>query len=100
MEASRRSDDSFQPRSASGDGGGFRAAPSHTGRRSATASGSYDGAKIQGIFWGARFWHWYARCSARSRQRLALAQLDDHALKDMGITREQANAEAAKPLWK
>jgi uncharacterized protein YjiS (DUF1127 family) len=36
----------------------------------------------------------------RSRQRQALAQLDDLALKDIGVTRRQANAEAAKPFWK
>jgi len=27
-------------------------------------------------------------------------QLDDRDLKDMGMTREQAKAEAAKPFWK
>jgi uncharacterized protein YjiS (DUF1127 family) len=50
--------------------------------------------------WGLRFLLWYARCSERSRQRQALAELDDHALKDIGATRQQAIAEAAKPFWK
>ena len=50
--------------------------------------------------WGLRFLRWYARCSARSRQRQALAELDDHFLKDIGVTRQQAIAEAAKPFWK
>jgi uncharacterized protein YjiS (DUF1127 family) len=71
-----------------------------TSRRTATASGNYDGARTQALFWGTRFWHWCARCSARSRERQALAQLDDNALKDIGVTRRQANAEAAKPFWK
>ena len=71
-----------------------------TSRRTATASGNYDRAKTQRLFWGTRFWRWCARCSERSRQRQALAQLDDHDLKDIGMTRQQANAEAAKPFWK
>ncbi|MEH2522049.1 uncharacterized protein YjiS (DUF1127 family) [Bradyrhizobium sp. AZCC 1610] len=50
--------------------------------------------------WGLRFLHWCVRCSERSRQRQALAELDDHALKDIGVTRQQAIAEAAKPFWK
>jgi uncharacterized protein YjiS (DUF1127 family) len=35
-----------------------------------------------------------------SRQREALSRLDDHLLDDIGVTRQQANAEAAKPFWK
>jgi uncharacterized protein YjiS (DUF1127 family) len=71
-----------------------------TGRKTAAACGNDDRAETQALFWGTRFWRWYARCSARYRQRQALAQLDDRALKDIGITREQAKAEAAKPFWK
>lgn len=100
MQYSLRTDDSFRPRSANRDGGGLRTIPSHAGRRTTTASGSYDRAKTQRLFWGTRFLRWYARCSELSRQRQALAQLDDHDLKDIGVTREQANAEAAKPFWK
>ena len=33
------------------------------------------------------------------RQRRALARLDDHALQDIGITREEAIAEARRPIW-
>jgi len=33
------------------------------------------------------------------RQRLALARLDDHALNDIGLTREQADTEATRPIW-
>jgi uncharacterized protein YjiS (DUF1127 family) len=100
MDSSRRSDDWFRPRSASPDCGGLRAVPSLTSRRTATASGNYDKVKTQRLFWGTRFWRWCARYSARSRQREALSSLDDRALKDIGMTRQQANAEAAKPFWK
>ena len=50
--------------------------------------------------WGTRFLLWGVRCSERSRQRQALAELDDHHLKDIGVTRQQAIDEAAKPFWK
>ncbi|MDT8856675.1 DUF1127 domain-containing protein [Paracoccaceae bacterium Fryx2] len=33
------------------------------------------------------------------RQRDALARLDDHALEDIGLTRDEAFAEANRPLW-
>jgi uncharacterized protein YjiS (DUF1127 family) len=35
----------------------------------------------------------------RRRQRQALLKLDDHLLRDIGITREQAQREAGKPYW-
>lgn len=69
-------------------------------RRTAATYDNYDRAKTQGLFWGTRFRRWCAQCSLRSRQRQALAQLDDKALKDIGVTRRQADAEAAKPFWK
>ncbi len=33
------------------------------------------------------------------RQRRALASLDEHMLKDLGITRHQAMVEADRPVW-
>ena len=33
------------------------------------------------------------------RQRRALARLDDRALADIGVTRAEALAEAARPVW-
>jgi uncharacterized protein YjiS (DUF1127 family) len=69
-------------------------------RRTTSAYGNYDRAKTQRLTWGAWFWRWCARCSSRSRQREALSSLDDHLLDDIGVTRQQANVEAAKPFWK
>jgi uncharacterized protein YjiS (DUF1127 family) len=61
---------------------------------------SYDRANVPRLTRGTRFWRWCARCSARSRQREALSTLDDRLLDDIGVTRQQANAEVAKPFWK
>jgi uncharacterized protein YjiS (DUF1127 family) len=36
----------------------------------------------------------------RRRQRQALLELDDRLLRDIGLTREQAEREAHKPVWK
>lgn len=36
----------------------------------------------------------------RARQRHTLMGLDDHLLKDIGISRVEAEREAAKPFWK
>ena len=33
------------------------------------------------------------------RQRARLAALDDHMLRDIGLTRDEAAAEAARPVW-
>ena len=34
-----------------------------------------------------------------SKQRRALAEMSDHQLKDIGVTRFDADAEAARPFW-
>ncbi len=34
-----------------------------------------------------------------ARQRRALANLDAHVLADLGLTRAEAESEAAKPFW-
>lgn len=36
----------------------------------------------------------------RSRQRKALATLDDRLLADIGLTRKDARRESSKPFWK
>lgn len=41
-----------------------------------------------------------AHCIERAHQRRALASLDDHELRDIGITRADAAREAEKPFWR
>lgn len=55
----------------------------------------------------ARPWRWLAQAadllltwSERVRERRELMQFDDHLLRDIGITRAEALAEAAKPFWR
>ncbi|HEX6102124.1 MAG TPA: DUF1127 domain-containing protein [Alphaproteobacteria bacterium] len=36
----------------------------------------------------------------RARGRQQLREFDDHLLRDIGITRLQAEAEASKPFWR
>lgn len=45
---------------------------------------------------GARIRLWHERWQNRRR----LAEMEPHLLDDIGITREQALAEARKPFWK
>jgi uncharacterized protein YjiS (DUF1127 family) len=42
----------------------------------------------------------YRLCGERYRQRRQLLEMDDRQLKDIGITRDQAEQEARKPLWR
>jgi uncharacterized protein YjiS (DUF1127 family) len=74
--------------------------PSLTSRQGAATLRHYDGTETCRPAWETQLLRWYARCSARSRQRQALAQLDDRLLDDIGVTRQQALAEASKPFWK
>jgi uncharacterized protein YjiS (DUF1127 family) len=39
------------------------------------------------------------RVLARQRSRACLRALDDHMLNDIGLTRDQATVESAKPFW-
>ena len=39
------------------------------------------------------------RWSERHRQRRALLELSDHVLKDIGISRGEAEREGRKPFW-
>jgi uncharacterized protein YjiS (DUF1127 family) len=41
-----------------------------------------------------------ARWIERTRQRQALATLDDRILRDIGITRAEAMGECEKPFWR
>ena len=42
----------------------------------------------------------YRRAAERSRQRKRLLEMDARELNDIGITREQAEREARKPVWR
>jgi uncharacterized protein YjiS (DUF1127 family) len=48
----------------------------------------------------ARLAAWVAAICDRARQREELARLDDRALKDLGLTRCDVEAELCKPVWK
>ena len=48
----------------------------------------------------AAAWMLVASWIERTRQRDALAALDDHSLRDIGITRAEAEREARKPFWR
>jgi len=43
---------------------------------------------------------WIAAAAERQRTRRALALLDDRALRDVGLTRAQADAEVRRPFWR
>jgi uncharacterized protein YjiS (DUF1127 family) len=47
-----------------------------------------------------RFGAGYRLCRERYRQRRQLMEMDDRQLRDIGITRGQAEQEALKPVWK
>ena len=40
------------------------------------------------------------RIADRQRQRFALADLDERLLRDIGVSADEARAEAAKPFWR
>jgi uncharacterized protein YjiS (DUF1127 family) len=48
----------------------------------------------------SRLWALIQSWEKRSRQRRELGLLDDHLLRDIGVSREAAGQEAAKPFWK
>lgn len=45
---------------------------------------------------GGAFW----RCYERRQQRLVLASLDPHQLRDLGLSRNEAMIEAEKSFWR
>ena len=49
---------------------------------------------IHRLFSELASWH------RRHRQRLDLAELDDHLLADIGVTPHEARHESAKPFWR
>jgi uncharacterized protein YjiS (DUF1127 family) len=46
-----------------------------------------------------RLFAWLGRRAMLSRSRKAMARLDDHLLRDIGLTRAEAEAQARRPPW-
>jgi len=46
-----------------------------------------------------RFWRWLVAVQAVDRERRLLAEMDDRALRDLGLTRSEARRESRRPLW-
>ena len=53
--------------------------------------------KISAI--AARAFIYLLQYAERASQRRILSELDEHALRDIGLTRRDALAEAARPFW-
>jgi len=66
------------------------------GRPAGGAAGGFESA-MSGL---GTAWRMLLNWSARSRQRHALAALDDAMLKDIGLSRADIEFEAAKPFWR
>lgn len=47
-----------------------------------------------------RLWRFYCALAAKKRSRLALDELSDKQLKDIGISKAEARREAAVPFWR
>ncbi|TPW33177.1 DUF1127 domain-containing protein [Martelella alba] len=50
--------------------------------------------------WIGRAWNLYRKARRRRRQRRQLSDLEDYLLKDIGVSRRDARAEADKPFWR
>jgi hypothetical protein len=74
-----------------------------TGRKRVGASSNYADSETCRPGWKGRFLLWLARCSARSRERQALVQLDHEALKAVihaPCLPDQLPCIALQPNWK
>jgi uncharacterized protein YjiS (DUF1127 family) len=45
-------------------------------------------------------WQWLVGCLRRRRQRIALGELDDRLLADIGLSKASARREQAKRIWR
>jgi uncharacterized protein YjiS (DUF1127 family) len=55
--------------------------------------------RVQSVGSAARLWAALTAMLATRRQRLNLASLDDRALADIGLSREDVRAEIGRPFW-
>ncbi|HLQ18739.1 MAG TPA: DUF1127 domain-containing protein [Tabrizicola sp.] len=51
------------------------------------------------LFSPARLLQRLNAAAAQKQSRRALGKLEDHILRDIGLTRAEAEAEAARPVW-
>lgn len=47
-----------------------------------------------------RLLNYLLRCAERASQRRVLLELDDHLLRDIGLSRRDALIESARPFWR
>ncbi|HEV7322738.1 MAG TPA: DUF1127 domain-containing protein [Ensifer sp.] len=47
-----------------------------------------------------RLWGYYCELDARRRGRLALGEMSDWQLKDIGVSQKDAREESAVPFWR
>jgi uncharacterized protein YjiS (DUF1127 family) len=66
------------------------------GHDTGTALGIAPSVKDRAVVAVARLLHWHEL----ARQRRALLRLDDRMLKDIGISRADAEHEACRPFWR
>lgn len=70
-------------------------------RSTAAATATAAGIAAKAIFDAARrILAFLSLAAARARQRRALAELDEHLLRDIGRSPQDAAREAAKPGWR
>ena len=50
--------------------------------------------------WAVKFAVLLTQWDMKRRTRRHLVRLDDHMLKDVGLTRDAASTEAARPFWR
>ncbi|MGE0117369.1 MAG: DUF1127 domain-containing protein [Dongiaceae bacterium] len=56
-------------------------------------------AELRAFTAASPLWTWARNCAERARQRRALTRLDDRLLRDVGLSRCDADAEQAKWAW-
>ncbi|MCW8945121.1 MAG: DUF1127 domain-containing protein [Sedimenticola sp.] len=66
-----------------------------TGERKRSLSSRFGLAQAALIRFSVKVYHWHRV----SKQRYELMALSDHMLKDIGISRADAEGEASRPFW-
>jgi uncharacterized protein YjiS (DUF1127 family) len=74
--------------------------PMPTASVTASPIGSHDFRPVAALRWLCAALFWLAALQRRHRERMQLAEMDDAALKDIGLSRCDVMAEVAKPSWR